>query len=163
MKAISSPKDFWAGLIYVTVGLAALWIGAEYRIGSAGRMGPGYFPRALAIILIGIGAIAMARAFFAKGEPVGYIAWKPFFIILASCALFAFALPRVGFMIALLLLCLGSATASRDFRFEPLAAFGLVALIALCALVFVKGLGVPMPLLGYWLEPILGDAMPWLR
>jgi hypothetical protein len=38
-----------------------------------------------------------------------------------------------------------------------------VGLIVFCAIVFVKGLGVPMPLLGSWLEPVLGDALPWLR
>lgn len=163
MKAISSPKDFWAGLIYIAVGAAALWLGAEYRMGSAGRMGPGYFPKVLAVLLVGIGLISLTRAFLAKGEGIGAIAWKPLLIVLASCVLFGLALPRLGLGVALLLLCLGSATASRDFRFDPLATAGLIALIAFCAAVFVKGLGVPMPLLGTWLEPVLGDALPWLR
>jgi len=163
LKIIYSPKDFGAGAIYVGVGAAALWIGAEYRVGSAGRMGPGYFPKVLASLLIGIGLIAIVRAFIARGEPITEPAWKPLLIILASCALFGLALPRIGLPLALLLLCLGSATASREFRLEPLAMLGLLALITFCALVFVKGLGVPMPLLGSWLEPTLGDALPWLR
>ena len=163
MKGITSPKDLWAGLIYVAIGVAALWFGAEYRTGSAGRMGPGYFPKALAGILLVIGVIAVVRAFIAKGTPIGSIAWKPAVIILGSCALFGWALPRLGLGVALLFLCLGSATASRDFRLEPLPVLGLIALIAFCSLVFVKGLGVPMPLVGYWFDPLLGDRLQWLR
>jgi hypothetical protein len=163
MTRLSSPKEFWAGLIYISVGAAALWFGSEYRMGTAGRMGPGYFPKVLAWLLVGIGVIAIARAFVLKGAPVTAIAWKALAIILASCALFGLLLPRMGLGVALLALCLGSASASREFRFDPLALVGLLGLITACALVFVKGLGVPMPLLGSWLEPHLGDLLPWLR
>jgi hypothetical protein len=163
MKAIPSPKDFWAGVIYVGTGLAALWLGSEYRMGSAGRMGPGYFPRVLAVLLLCIGIVALVRAFVAKGSPIGMTAWKPLLIVLVSCALFGLALPRLGLGAALFLLCFGSAMASREFRFDPFALAGLLGLIVFCAVVFVKGLGVPMPLLGSWLEPVLGDTLPWLR
>lgn len=163
MKALSSPKDFWAGFIYVAVGLAALWFGAEFRLGSAGRMGPGYFPKVLAVLLVGIGVLSLVRSFLAEGEPITTIAWKPLVAILAACALFGFALPRVGLPVALLLLCVGSAAASREFRFEGVATAGLTALIAFCSIVFVKGLGVPMPLLGSWLEPFFSDGFPWLK
>lgn len=163
MKLVSSPKDLWSGLIYVAAGAAALWLGADYRMGSAGRMGPGYFPTVLAILLLCIGSVALVRGFLVKGLPIGILAVKQLLFVLGSCALFGFALPRVGLPVALLLLCLGSAMASREFRFDPVAAIGLLALIVFCAVVFVKGLGVPMPLLGSWLEPLFGDALPWLR
>lgn len=163
MTRLASPKDFWAGLIYLAIGGAALWFGADYRMGTAGRMGPGYFPKVLAWLLIGIGAISILRAFVSKGSPITQIAWKPLVIILVACVLFGFLLPRMGLGVALLALSLVSASASREFRFDPIASAGLIALIALCGLVFVKGLGVPMPLLGRWLEPVLGDMLPWLR
>jgi hypothetical protein len=163
MLRLSSPKDFWAGVIYLSIGAAALWFGAEYRMGTAGRMGPGYFPKVLAWLLVGIGFISVARAFVLQGSAITSIAVKPLCIILVSCALFGLLLPRAGLGVALLVLCLGSALASREFRFDPLALAGLMGLIAACALVFVKGLGVPMPLLGRWLEPILGNMLPWLR
>jgi hypothetical protein len=162
-SGISSPKDLWAGLLYIAFGAAALLIGADYKVGTAGRMGPGYFPKALAWLLIGIGVVAMARAFLVKGGPITGIAWKQMGFVLAGTALFGWLLTRAGLIVALLALVLVSAAASREFRFDWRATGGLVLLIAFCALVFVKGLGVPMPLLGTWLEPWLGAALPWLK
>ena len=46
MTFIRNPKDFWAGLVYIAFGVAAILIALKYPVGSAGRMGPGYFPRA---------------------------------------------------------------------------------------------------------------------
>jgi Tripartite tricarboxylate transporter TctB family len=145
---VSSPKDFWAGLIYIGFGAAALWIGAEYKFGTAGRMGPGYVPKVLACLLLLVGAASLIRSFLAKGEPIGLIAWKPMIHILIACALFGVLLAPLGLIASLLALCLVSATGSRQFRFDVKAAAGLVVLIVFCALVFVRGLGVPMPLFG---------------
>lgn len=158
---ISSPKDFWAGFVYVGTGTAALWWGSEYAVGSAGRMGPGYFPRVLAGILILLGIVSLVRGLLANGPPLGAIAWKQLALILAGCITFAIALPTLGFPIALFLLCIVSAVASREFRLEWRAVCGLIVVIGACALVFVRGLGLPMPLVGSWLEPMLG-ALPSL-
>jgi Tripartite tricarboxylate transporter TctB family len=160
---IKAPKDFWTGLLYVAAGAAALWLGAGYQMGTAVRMGPGYFPKVLASILVALGAISLARSFLRNGGPVTGIAVMPFVLILTACALFGFLLPRAGLGVALLVLCVVSAAASDQFRWEPRAAAGLLALIVVCSLVFVKGLGVPLPLLGTWIEPVLGPALPWLR
>jgi hypothetical protein len=160
---IKAPKDFWTGVIYIVAGAATLWLGAEYRMGTASRMGPGYFPTVLAWILVAIGAVSFVRSFLARGEPIAAIAVMPLLLVLTACALFGFMVPRVGLGLALLALCVVSAAASDQFRFDPWIAAGLLAVIVACALVFVKGLGVPMPLLGSWLEPSLGPIFPWLR
>ncbi len=160
---IKAPKDFWTGVIYVVAGSAGLWFGSEFPMGSAVRMGPGYFPKVLASILIAIGAVSLVRSFLTKGEPVAAIAMKPLLLLLMACALFGFLLPRMGLGVSLLVLCVMSAAASDQFRFDPKVAVGLLALIIACALVFVKGLGVPIPLLGTWLEPAIGPVLPWLR
>ena len=160
---IKAPKDFWCGVMYVALGAAALWFGAEHPMGTAGQMGPGYFPKVLAAMLVLLGLLSLARSFVATGEPVTRLALKPLGLILAGCALFAFLLPTMGLAVALFVLCVVSAAASDKFRFEPKIAAGLFALIVCCGLVFVKGLGVPMPLLGSWLEPVLGPILPWLR
>ena len=160
---IKAPKDFWTGVIYIALGAAALWFGAEYQMGTAGRMGPGYFPKVLASILVALGAISLVRSFLTNGEPVTAVAVKPLVLILAACALFSFLLPTMGLGVALLVLCVVSAAASDQFRFDPKVAVGLLALIVVCALVFVKGLGVPIPLLGSALDPVLGPMLPWLR
>jgi len=152
---ISNPKDFWAGLVYVGFGAAALWIGQGYRIGTAGRMGPGYFPLVLASILVAIGLVSLVRSVTTKGVAITDIVWKPMALILAANVLFALVLPRAGVVVALLALCIVSAAASREFRFDWKATAGLIALVMFCVIVFVQGLGVPMPLYGTWLEPWL--------
>ena len=160
---IRAPKDFWAGLIYIAFGVAALWIGADYKMGTAGRMGPGYFPKVLAALLVGLGMLALIRSFVSAGEPVSTVVVKPMLLILLGCVLFGAALQPLGLIVALLLLCLVSAAGSEKFAFDWKATAGLIVLIAFCALVFVKGLGVPMPLIGSWLEPVVGPLLPWLR
>jgi Tripartite tricarboxylate transporter TctB family len=162
-SVIKAPKDFWTGVIYLAVGAATLWLGADYRMGTASRMGPGYFPTVLAWILVAIGAISFVRSFLARGEPITAVAVMPLLLILTACALFGLLVPRLGLGVALLALCVVSAAASKQFRFDPWIAAGLLAVIVACALVFVKGLGVPLPLLGSWLDPVLGPIFPWLR
>jgi hypothetical protein len=158
---VRAPKDFWAGAICLGIGAVALWVGQDYKFGSAGRMGPGYFPLVLASLLVGLGAISIIRSFITAGEPVSAILWRPMFLILLATALFGILLPRAGLVIALLVLCLVSAAASNQFRFDWKATAGLIGLIAFCVMVFVKGLGVPMPIIGSWLQPYV--SIPWLR
>lgn len=148
---IRAPKDFWAGVLYAGIGGAAVFIAAgEYPMGRGGRMGPGYFPVVLGLLLLAFGVAAVVRSFLQDGAPVGAIAWKPMLLVAGSTALFGLLLPRVGLVAALLALLLLSASASSYFRFDPRAAAGMVALIAFCALVFVTALGVPLPLRGTW-------------
>lgn len=161
VKHIRAPKDFWTGAIYIALGGAALYFGQAYKLGTAGRMGPGYFPQALAAILVLLGVVSLARSFVVKGEGVSPIAWKPMLLTLLATGLFAFLLPRAGVVIALLTLCLVAASASKEFRFDLRATAGLIGLVAFCVLVFVKGLGVPMPIVGSWLQPFI--AAPWLH
>jgi Tripartite tricarboxylate transporter TctB family len=147
MVAIRNEKDFWAGVIYVTVGVVALWFGQTYSMGTSAHMGPGYFPKVLAGMLILIGGISLIRAYLKRGEAAGKLAWRPLFLVLGACALFSLLLNTAGLIVALLALVLVSASASRKFSFDLMATLGLVGLIAFCSLVVVKGLGVPMPLL----------------
>jgi hypothetical protein len=58
---IRSPKDFWAGLLFIGLGILAITVGSRYNLGTAARMGPGYFPRILGILLIVLGAIITFR------------------------------------------------------------------------------------------------------
>jgi hypothetical protein len=65
--------------------------------------------------------------------------------------LFGLLLRPAGLVPALVVLIVVSASASARFRLQWRASGLMVALIAFCALVFVKGLGLPVPLLGHWL------------
>jgi hypothetical protein len=156
---VQNPKDFWTGMIYLAVGAGVIFIARNYSVGTASRMGPGYFPLALSGLLIIFGLAAVVRSFIVPGEPIGAFAWKPMVLVLGATALFGALISTLGLVIALLALVLVSAAASEKFRFDWRAVLGLVALIIFCSLVFVKGLGVPMPLFGPWLEPLLGSGI----
>jgi putative tricarboxylic transport membrane protein len=97
-----------------------------------------------------IGVISVVRSFIVPGDPLGKWAIKAAILIIGATVLFGFLIIRAGLIVALLALVLVSAAASEKFRFDWKALAGLVVLIAFCALVFVKGLGVPMPLVGTW-------------
>jgi hypothetical protein len=64
---IRSAKDLWAGIIYIFFGVSAIFIARSYTLGTAFRMGPAYFPIVLSILLIGIGAVSVIRAFIVPG------------------------------------------------------------------------------------------------
>lgn len=147
---IKSPKDFWTGVFYLIFGALAFWIARDYNFGKASRMGAGYFPTVLSCLLMFFGALTLLRGISRKGEPMGLFAWKPAVIVLLSTLVFAFLLHRAGLVIALTLLIFGSASASEKFRFEWRATLLAFGLIVFCILIFIKGLGLPIPLLGSW-------------
>ncbi len=153
---ITSPRDFWTGLIYVGLGAGSLWLALDYKFGTVGRMGPGYFPRVLAVILIAIGLVSLFRAFSSKGEPVTHIAIKPLLMIVGAIVAYGLLVHTAGLIVALLVLILMGAAGSSQFRFDVKAIVGMVLLVAACSAVFVKGLGLPIPLVGPWLQPLLG-------
>lgn len=148
--SIRNPRDFWAGAIYLALAAVVIVIGRNYSFGSSARMGPGYFPVALGSILALLGAVSVIRSFLRPGEAVGAFAWRPLLLILGAVVLFGLLLDRAGAVVALAALMIGGAFASQYSRLDlkTVAAFG--GLIAFCVLVFVKGLGVPMPILGSW-------------
>jgi hypothetical protein len=147
---IRHPKDFWTGIIFLFIGLAAVVIGRDYTMGTAGRMGPAYFPTVLGGLLALIGLIGVIRSFVRAGEPVGKFYIKEIVLILVAVLLFGFLVRGAGLVPAALVLVLMSAYASPKFTWGPsiLLAIGL-AIFAV--VVFVKLLGLPMPILGPWL------------
>jgi Tripartite tricarboxylate transporter TctB family len=147
---IRSQQDFGAGLLYAAFGLAALLMARDYGMGTASRMGPGYFPTALGALLLLTGIASVVRSFFRDGKPIGAVAWKGAALVTAATVLFGLLLRPAGLVPALVALILVGASASSRFRFEWRAGALMLALIAFCALVFVKGLGLPIPLLGHW-------------
>ena len=148
---IRNQKDFGAGILYIAFGAVGWYIARDYGMGQASRMGPGYFPTVLSVMLMAFGAAAVIRSFIGKeGEKVGKFNWKGVAYVCGATALFAFLLPTAGLVIALIALSLVSAAASHYFKFDWKAVGALVVLVVFCALVFAKGLGVPMPLLGTW-------------
>jgi hypothetical protein len=144
-----NAKDFWTGLIYLFVGSGALIISRDYDMGTAVKMGPAYFPTLLSVLLMGIGVISVIRSFLRSGTPIGVVAWKGLLLIVASTLLFGVIVRGAGLLIALPLLVIVSALASTRFSWKTslLEAAGITVF---CIFIFLKGLGVPLPILGSW-------------
>ncbi|MDH2327718.1 tripartite tricarboxylate transporter TctB family protein [Cereibacter sp. SYSU M97828] len=141
-------KDFWAGVVYVTLGLATVILGRDLPMGSAARMGAGYFPTVLGGLLALIGAISAARGLLRPGEAVPRIHIRPMILVIGATFFFAATLEWLGLAVALPIAILITASASSTFRLAPVPVVGLVLFTVFCVLVFVRGLGVPMPMLG---------------
>ena len=146
---IRSPKDFWAGIMFLAIGLGTLCIGRDYAMGTAGRMGPGFFPSMLGWLLAAIGAITLIGACTTRGAPLEPLAWKHMFLVLSGVLLFGFLVRGAGLALAVPLLILTSALASAKFRWQPTIALAIGATV-FCVLLFVKALGLPLPVVGPW-------------
>lgn len=146
---IRNPKDFWAALIYLAIGLGAIYMGWDLKMGTGLQMGPAYFPTVLGALLSFIGLISLIRSFLGKGEPIPAFAWKPLLLITAATVVFGLLVRGAGLAIALPLFVIMTAFASVKFRWGPTLVLAVVATV-FCALVFVKGLGVPLPIIGRW-------------
>ena len=147
---IRHPKDFWTGIIFLFVGLAALYIGQDYPMGTAGRMGPAYFPTILGSLLAMIGLIAIIRSCVRSGTAIGRFHIREIVLILSAILLFGILMRGAGLVPAVLLLVLLSAYASAQFTW-PASLLLALGLAAFSVVVFVKLLGLPMPIFGPWL------------
>jgi hypothetical protein len=145
MQFIRHPKDFYSGLIFVAFGIAAIVIGSNYSLGTAARMGPGYFPRILGIMLIVLGAALSLRALKIKGEPIAKWHWKPTLVVLGSVVLFGYIVNYAGLVLSTIILIVISSWASPEFRLKESVISG-VLLAALVVGVFVIGLKLQLPI-----------------
>lgn len=147
---IRDPKDFWSGVIFVIFGLAAVIIGRDYSMGTAGRMGPAYFPTILGGLLVLIGSIGIVRSMIKSGGPVSRFAIREIFLVMLAVVVFGILVRGAGLAISVILLVMVSGFASIKFKVGPYLLLG-VGMAVFCVLVFVKALGLPMPMFGPWL------------
>lgn len=147
--SIRHPKDFLSGVIFIALGLGFLYIAQDYRMGTATRMGPGYFPSILAGILTLIGLATSLRALFRDGEKVEGFAWKPLVIVLVGTVLFGVLVRDAGLIVALLAYIGVTATASIYFHWRPTLMMA-VGLTVFSVIIFIKALGLPIPMIGAW-------------
>jgi len=147
---IRAPRDFGSGILFLSFAVAALGLASRYPLGSASRMGPGYVPILLGAALALIGMACVVRSFVRDGEPISGLAWKPLCYVTLSTILFGALIRGAGVALALVVLVLLSASASRLFHWP--AATALASGLALfCVFVFIRALGLPIPIVGSWL------------
>lgn len=146
---IRHPRDFWSGVMFLFFGLAAVIIGQDYPMGSAARMGPAYFPVVLGALLSLIGAATVLRSLWTRGEPMEKLAYRDASFILLSVILFGLLVRGAGMVVAIISLVMVSAYASSKFEWKAALILAVGATL-FCVLVFVKALGVPIPVIGPW-------------
>jgi hypothetical protein len=136
-------RDIFGGLGLAAVGLFAVVYGQRYEFGDLNRMGPGYFPVVLGLMLAVLGALIALPAFFRRGEPVT-LAWKTFGLVMACILVFAFTLKLLGLVLATALAVFVASLADNapgwKWRFVTAAGIALVTWV-----VFKFGLGMVLP------------------
>jgi hypothetical protein len=142
-------SDFLAGLLFAGFGGLALFIGRGYPMGSAMRMGPGYFPAILGVLLVVLGLAVMLRGLLVAGERPRAFATVPMLLILASIGVFALTVERMGIILAVVLVIVVGSLASGIFRWREQLILNAV-MVALAVGLFTYGLGLPFKILPSW-------------
>ena len=116
MVRVRSPQDFWAGILFILFGCAALWFGRDYAFGTLTKMGPGYLPAVLSWALVAIGGLLTARALAIDGPAIERSQVVPQLFILAAIVLFALVIERLGLALAVVLVAVTASLASAACR-----------------------------------------------
>jgi hypothetical protein len=145
-------KDVLAGLMFTAVAVFGLWASRDYRIGTALSMSTGYVPRLLCWVLLILGVVITLNGLRARDERGAFAGaqhWRALIFVPGSLLVFAFAMDRLGVVIATLLLVAVGSLAGREFR--PLEVLGAgIVLVLLTLVIFIWGLELPIPV---WPEP----------
>jgi hypothetical protein len=142
---IKAPKDFWAGLMFAGFGFGFLVCAQNYSMGSAARMGAGYFPRILGGILGVLGAVIFLKSFVVDGPKVPLLYLKPNLFVIGALVLWALLLKPLGFVFSIAFLVFVAKLGGFDFRWKEVVILTVVLIVGAVG-VFVYGLGLLLPL-----------------
>jgi hypothetical protein len=136
--------DLWAGLLFASLGTLSLWVGADYSLGVASRIGPGYLPRLLGMLMAGLGAFLVVRSAWTRESIDATVAWRPVALVLGSVVAFALVFEATG-LVPAILVSVGIANyAMAENRWMTAVVLGgLLAFFAWA--LFVKALSLPLP------------------
>ena len=150
---IRNQKDFGAGIMYMIIGLFFTVLALQYQMGTAAKMGPGYFPFCLGMLLAVIGLIVLLSAITKKAAEVKLKRWdlKSVIWITGAVVLYGVLLTTMGFFVALITLVFVSASASHEFKWKGTIVNALILLI-FTYLAFVVGLKLQFPLWPFFLN-----------
>lgn len=143
---IHRQTDFASGLMFILVGLGFSLVARGYTMGTAARMGPGYFPFWLGILLAILGAVVLIGAMSAKGEDdrIASVDLRTVLWVLGSVVLFALVLKPLGMVLSVIVLVVVSSMASHEFTWKG-TLLNAVVLVVISMVAFVYGIHLQMP------------------
>ncbi len=144
---LKNPKDFWSGVMFALIGFSFAIIVKvyEYPMGTGSRMGPGYFPYVLGIIMGVMGLIIIAQAWISQGGRVSKFAWRPLFWVLLAFVIFGLIAKLAGLVISIIVLVIVASYGGHEHRWKE-AIISSVILAAASVGIFVYGLKLPFPI-----------------
>ena len=112
---MEKPRDVVSGIVVMAIGAGFLLNGLELERGSSFRMGPGYFPTVLSVLMIGLGMLITVLAIRKPATDSGFrgLPWKGLILIIGATVLFGFTLRGLGLAPVLAITVLATASASR--------------------------------------------------
>ncbi|MHA3903547.1 tripartite tricarboxylate transporter TctB family protein [Castellaniella sp. WN] len=144
---VRNKQDFWSGVMFLAIGLGLAATSSHYAMGSAARMGPGYFPFWLGLLLAALGLAISAKSLDPHAEKTEVEGFDLFIlgIIIGSVVLFGILLDFLGVYLSVFLLVVVSSLASHVFSWK-ISVLNGVCMTLFVWLAFVKGLGIIFPL-----------------
>ena len=150
---IRNHRDFGAGIMYIVIGLFFAILATQYQMGTAAKMGPGYFPFWLGLLMTLLGVLVLLRSFSAKAiiEKIPPFNWRIIGLITGSVLIYGVLLPKMGFLVSVVALVFMSASASHEFHWKG-TLVNAIFLTVFTYSVFVLGLKLQFPLLPVFFE-----------
>ena len=143
---IRNQRDFWSGIMFLVLGVLFVIFSQAYQLGTPARMGPGFFPTMLGVLMALLGLLTMwiSTAHSNPETRLEGVGWRELFLVLVAIGVFAATLTHLGMVVAITLLIAISAIASHEFSWKE-TIISIVVLLVLSDLVFVRGLELQFP------------------
>jgi len=144
---LRNKQDFWSGVMFIVLGAGFAFQATKYSMGTAARMGPGYFPFWLGVVMALLGVVILLGSISKKATEttIDKFDFRIVALVVGSVILYGFILRPLGLYVSVFLLVVISSLASHEFSFK-VAAANAIFLVLFSYLAFVKGLGLIFPL-----------------
>jgi hypothetical protein len=130
--------------MFIGFGVGFAWVAQNYQMGTSVRMGPAYFPTMLGALLAVLGLVILVQSLLTSGSAVPRFYFRPLILIVVAIVLFGILLKPLGLVLSLVILIGVGAFGGFEFRWKEVSIL-YVVLAIFSVWVFVKGLGLPIP------------------
>lgn len=156
---MQKPRDVVGGALIVAIGAIFFLLGRDLEFGNAFRMGPGYFPTVLSVVMMLLGVAMIIPALRGPREPgtFDHVAWRGLALTIGATLFFGLTLRGLGLLPTLIVVVLATAWASRYATWRASVPLAL-GMAAFCTFLFVYALGLPLPVVGKWLTQLWAAA-----